>query len=204
MDASDDTSVASSYAWWLTGDEQAAAAAVQAAVGSPAVRAAAGHQRLAALLAEVRRTAAPAPTMCPASEIALLHDAHGVSLDDAAGLAAVDAADARTELAHGRLEALLETVIEPFVHPERLGGLAIGNPADVAHARQCESCASTRDLLERGRRELRALAGTPVAGGPVEPAGPTLPGGHRRVAVSLLVAGALVVLVVIVVLALTG
>lgn len=162
MDARDDTSVAYMYAWWLTGDEQAAGAAARAAVGSAAVLAAEGAARLPALLAAVRYTTGPTPTMCPASEVALLHDAHGLALDEVAGLAAVDRADVRTELAHGRLEALTETVIDPFVHPERLGGLAVGNPADVAHARQCNSCGQARDLLERGRTELRELAVVPV------------------------------------------
>lgn len=175
MDAHDYRSVAYTYAWWLTGDEQAAGAAVRAAVDSPAVLAAAGAERLPALLAAVRATTGPTPSMCPASEVALLHDAHGLDLDAVAGLAAVDRADVRTELAHGRLEALTETVIDPFEHPERLGGLAVGNPADVAHARQCTSCAQTRDLLERGRTELRELAAVPVPEDLAAPATPATP-----------------------------
>lgn len=154
--------VAFTYAWWLTGDETAAVAAVRAATANPAVTAAAPDRRREVLLREVRATAAPTPTMCPASEVALLHDVHGLGLEEAAGLAAVDPADARTELAHGRLEALLETVIDPFVHPERIGGLAVSNPADVAHARQCDNCAQARALLEQGRAELRLLGSRPV------------------------------------------
>lgn len=158
MSAHDASAAAFTYAWWLTGDKQMAAAAVRAAAESPDVLAAGYDDRLAALLREVRAAAVPAPTMCPASEVALLHDVHGLELEDAAAVAAVDAADARTELAHGRLEALTETVIDACEHPERLGGLAVGNPPDVAHARQCRSCGRARELLDRGRAELRDFA----------------------------------------------
>jgi hypothetical protein len=145
------------YAWWLAGDEAAAERALRDAVERSDVRDRPSPERLEALLRAVRTNAAPQRTMCPASEVALLHDGHGLPLDVAAGLAAVDPDDARTELAHGRLEALLGHAGEPFVHPERLGGLAVGNPADVAHARQCDSCERARELLARGRDELRDL-----------------------------------------------
>lgn len=158
----EDAAVAYTYAWWLTGDGPAALAAVRRAAATPAVSEAAAGRRLEVLLREVRAVAAPTPTMCPASEVALLHDVHGLALEQAAELVAVDAADARTELAHGRLEALVETVIDPFAHPERLGGLAVANPADVAHARQCDSCGQAREMLERGRAELRVLTAPPA------------------------------------------
>lgn len=201
--ARDDTSVAYTYAWWLTGDEAAAGDAVRTAFASPGLAGAHGDARLAVLLAEVRSAAAPAPTMCPASEIALLHDAHRVPLDDAGKLAGVDAADVRTELAHGRIEALTQTVIDPFVHPERLGGLAVANPADVAHARQCVSCGHARMLLERGREELRELAVVPVPPD-LKPSRPRVLAGSRRVATLVALAAAAVVLAVVAVLAFTG
>lgn len=158
MSAHDGPAAAFTYAWWLTGDKDIAAAAVRAASDSPAVLAAGDDEWLTALLREVRAAAAPVPTMCPASEVALLHDVHGLALEEAAAVAAVDPADARTELAHGRLEALTETVIEACEHPERLGGLAVANPPDVAHARQCASCGQARELLDQGRAELRDFA----------------------------------------------
>jgi hypothetical protein len=142
------------YAWWLTGEEAAAEAAVRSAAGT--ARGSNGDA-LPSLLSEVRAAAIAARTMCPASEVALLHDAQGLALDQAAGVAAVDAHDARAELAHGRLEALQETVTAVFDHPERLGGLAVGRPADVAHARQCDSCGEAAGLLTRGRQALHAL-----------------------------------------------
>lgn len=147
--------VAFTYAWWLTGDDEQAAAAIRAAATEqPELW---SDDALPELLAAVRRIAAPLATMCPASELALLHDGQGLALDRAAELCEVPAAEARTELAHGRLEALAETVVEPFEHPERLGGLAVGNPPDVAHARTCPSCADASALLRKGREELTAL-----------------------------------------------
>lgn len=149
--------VAFTYAWWLTGDEQAAATAVSQAAAEPGVAGAGEDARFEVLLRTVRGIAAPTPTMCPASELALLHDAQGIDLHVAAGLVGVAEGDVGVELAHGRLEALVETVRGEFTHPERLGGLAVGNPADVAHARQCASCAGVRDLIGRGRDELTAI-----------------------------------------------
>jgi hypothetical protein len=149
--------MAYSYAWWLTGEEEAAARAV----GSARVGAADDPP---AALAAVRRSAISERTMCPASEIALLHDRHGLPLPDAARLADIDPDDARTELAHGRLEALTAEPEGPFRHPERLGGLAVGNPADVAHARQCDDCGRVRALLEEGRDALRSMPDVPVPG----------------------------------------
>lgn len=159
MGVQDGSAAAWSYAWWLTGDEEAATAAVRAAASRTDMAGVGKGDWLTALLREIRAAVGPVPTMCPASELALLHDIHGLPLDQAAQLVAVDLANARTELAHGRLEALTETVIEPCVHPERLGGLAVGNPTDIAHARQCPSCGRARELLDRGRVELRELAG---------------------------------------------
>ena len=145
------------YAWWLTGDAVRSEVAVRRAVADVTVAEAEEGDRLAALLGAVRVQAIADRTMCAASELALLHDLHGLSLDRAAALVEIDERDARTELAHGRLEALLETVTDPFSHPERLGGLAVGNPSDVAHARQCVSCAKARALLALGRDELCGL-----------------------------------------------
>lgn len=149
-----------SYAWWLTGDDAAAAGAVRAAAPRAARRA-----EPAGILAAVRAAAVSGRTLCPASELALLHDGFGVPLPDAAGLAAVDPDDACAELAHGRLEALDGDVTARPVHPERLGGLAVANPADVAHARTCRQCERVRALLAGGRAELRALAHRPVPAG---------------------------------------
>lgn len=150
------------YAWWLTGDEARAARAVAAALNRPEVAGASPTVRLEILLRRVRASAIAAPTMCPASELALLHDATGLSLGTAAGLAAIAEKDARTELAHGRLEALDEEPDVEIAHPERLGGLAVGNPADVAHARQCASCGRVRELLLVGRDELGRLPTMPL------------------------------------------
>jgi hypothetical protein len=156
-----EASVAFTYAWWLTGDDAAAEAAVaEAARTLPADTD--DEVRLAALLASVRRIAAPQPTMCPASELALLHDAQHLPLDTAARLVGIAPEDSTAQLAHGRLEALLESVTEPFAHPERLGGLAVGNPPDVAHARTCDSCSDAAALLRRGRSELAALPEIPA------------------------------------------
>lgn len=155
-----DADVAFTYAWWLTGDAGAAEAAVRRAWEQ--VRDLAPEGRAVALLEAVRTRAIDRPTMCPASELAVLHDAHGLDLPEAARLCRVDLADARVELAHGRLEALLETVREPFAHPERLGGLAVGNPPDVAHARQCDNCATVERLLRQGRDTLREIPPPPT------------------------------------------
>lgn len=152
-----EVAVAYTYAWWLSGDDDAAADAVRRASADPAVTGADDDERFTTLLRAVRALAAPAPTMCPASELALLHDPLGLNLELAAELCGVAPRDATVELAHGRMEALLETVREEFDHPERLGGLAVGNPADVAHARQCDSCGRVRMLLARGRDELEKL-----------------------------------------------
>ncbi|MBA2318773.1 MAG: hypothetical protein H0V93_13490 [Euzebyales bacterium] len=162
------TGVAFDYAWWLTGDDDRAAAAVRAALARPA-------DRLAGLLGDVRRAAIDVPSMCPASELALLHDRARLPLPDAAALVALDADEARAELAHGRLEALVETVDTAFAHPERLGGLAVSNPADVAHARTCDSCATARGALRRGRDALGELPARPLPDGLAGAPAPDLP-----------------------------
>lgn len=150
------------YAWWLTGDSHSAAEAVRAAAGDASIPIGREPVRLETLLLRVRAAAVQSATMmCPASEVALLHDRLGVPLDTAAALAGVDDDEARTELAHGRLEALGDNPALPLRHPERLGGLAVANPDDVAHARQCESCGAVRQLLARGRQEIRALPECP-------------------------------------------
>jgi len=151
-----DADLAFTYAWWLTGDPGAAESAVRRAAETIGADADTSGRRVA-LLAAVRAGAIQERTMCPASELAILHDTQGLDLPDAARLAGIDPADARVELAHGRLEALLETVREPFAHPERLGGLAVGNPPDVAHSRQCDSCADVLRLLGAGRDALRDI-----------------------------------------------
>lgn len=151
-----EAALAYTYAWWLTGDEQQARTAVLAAIDRPDVPDADPSLRLEILLRRTRAAAISAPTMCPASELALLHDAIGVSLDSAAGLTHIDPRDARTELAHGRLEALGVDV--EITEPERLGGLAVGNPADVAAARQNPELAQLREQLLAGREELLALS----------------------------------------------
>lgn len=156
-----DADLAFTYAWWLTGDPGAAESAVRQAAATIDADAPAGGRRVA-LLEAVRAGAIQERTMCPASELAILHDAQGLDLPDAARLARIDPADARVELAHGRLEALLETVREPFAHPERLGGLAVGNPPDVAHSRQCDSCADVLRLLGAGRDALRDIPPPPT------------------------------------------
>lgn len=152
--------LAYTYAWWLTGDGEAAEAAVTAAVGRPEVPGADDDLRREILLRRVRAAAVQEATMCPASELALLHDGIGLPLDSAAGLALIDPRDARTELAHGRLEALGAQEHVEVVEPERLGGLAVGNPADVAAARQNPKLASLRSMIMQGRDELVSV--TPV------------------------------------------
>lgn len=153
------------YAWWLTGDPEAAAEAVRCAGEDPRVRNARGPVGVETLLSSVRAAAVRSATMCPASEVALLHDRLGVALDAAASLVGVDDREALTELAHGRLEALPDTPGFPLRHPERLGGLAVANPDDVAHARQCENCGAVRQLLARGRQEIRLLPVCPAPPG---------------------------------------
>jgi len=151
-----DAEVAFTYAWWLTGDTESAEAAVQRAVAELNLEGSQEPGR-AQLLAAVRTNAIEQPTMCPASELAVLHDSQGLDLIEAAHLLALDPNDATTQLANGRLEALPETVREPFAHPERLGGLAVSNPSDVAHARRCDSCATAARLLDQGRDALREI-----------------------------------------------
>lgn len=164
------TALAYTYAWWLTGEEATAAAAVRSAAPGTV-------RDLGVALDRVRAAAIDRRTLCPASELALLHDGLSIAagptssdtttldLATAARVAQVPAADARTTLAHGRLEALVETVHADFRHPERLGGLAVGNPADVAHARQCRDCGAALDLLQRGRAALAALPPVPASVG---------------------------------------
>ncbi len=146
--------LAYTYAWWLTGSDSAARTAVLAAVDRPDVPGADPELRQEILLRRVRAAAVAAPTMCPASELALLHDAIGLGLDSAAGLALIDAREARTELAHGRLEALGPDATFEITEPHRLGGLAVGNPADVAAARQNDKLAALREAILQGRDEL--------------------------------------------------
>lgn len=173
--------VALDYGWWLTGDRDAARRAVRRALaggldgvggsGSAGEPPAGGGDGFEALLRRVRAAAVDGPTLCPASELTLLHDGHAVPLDVAASLVGVEPADARTELAHGRLEALTDLPERPLAHPERLGGLAVGNPADVAHARQCADCTDVRRMLLRGRAEVTALPRAAVEAEEVEPVG---------------------------------
>lgn len=155
-----EVSLAYTYAWWLTGSADAARDAVSAALARPDVPGADAELRRDILLRRVRAAAISTPTMCPASELALLHDALGVALDSAAGLARIHPLDAQTELAHGRLEALdadAEAAVT-VVEPHRLGGLAVGNPADVAAARQNPALAALREMILEGRSELLALS----------------------------------------------
>jgi hypothetical protein len=155
MAAQEAVVTAYTYAWWLSGEGRTAEDAVRTAVLRH--RATKDPERLEALLREVRNLAATGPTMSPAAELALLHDHQGIELDAAARLAEIALTDAREALARGRLEALVRRVDEPFEHPDRLGGLAVGNPGDINHARQCDSCAHARQLLVAGRRELHDL-----------------------------------------------
>jgi hypothetical protein len=154
--------LAYTYAWWLTGDEHAARTAVLTAVDRPEVPGADPDLRVEILLRRVRAAAVATPTMCPASELALLHDGLGLALDSAAGLAMVDPREARTELAHGRLEALPPGSAVEVVEPHRLGGLAVGNPADVAAARQNPKLGELRQAILRGRDELSVMTRIPV------------------------------------------
>lgn len=159
------TAAAYTYAWWLTGEDDVAVAAIRAAfdrLGSADER---GERPLTVLMQGVREHLGDVRPMCPASELALLHDGLDVELGPAAELAAIPASDVTSQLAHGRLEGLLETVREDFDHPERLGGLAVGNPPDIAHARQCPSCARARTLVERGRNELREVVAVSAPAG---------------------------------------
>ncbi|MGI9018781.1 MAG: hypothetical protein ACR2HR_17030 [Euzebya sp.] len=157
--------LAYTYAWWLTGSDHAARTAVIAAIDHPDVPGADSQLHMEILLRRVRSAAVASPTMCPASELALLHDAIGVGLDSAAGLVMIDAREARTELAHGRLEALGPESRYEITHPERMGGLAVGNPADVAAARQNKDLQALREMIMTGRDELVELARVDV---PVE------------------------------------
>jgi hypothetical protein len=149
--------VAYTYAWWMTGEDDAAVAALRDALSVPDPAEDSDEARLVALVTGARASLGELRAMCPASELALLHDGLGVPLQPAAELARVSADEATVQLAHGRMEALQETVRRPFAHPERLGGLAVANPPDVAHARQCKSCERARTLIERGRGELREV-----------------------------------------------
>lgn len=146
------------YAWWMTGDDDAAAAALRHAIGAPDPAEDSDEARLVALMSGVRGALGDARPMPPPSELALLHDGFDVPLETAAELALVPPADAATQLADGRLEALLETVREDFRHPERLGGLALGDADDIAHAQECRSCGRAAALIERGRAELREVS----------------------------------------------
>ena len=155
--------IAYTYAWWLTGEDQAAAAALRHAILAPAPRR--GEDVVVTLARHVRDHLSDVHTMPPSSEMTLLHDGLELDLDAAADLAGVADDDIPAGLAHGRLEALLETVREDFEHPERLGGLAVGEPADMDHARQCPSCARARTLIERGRTELREVVSVSAPAG---------------------------------------
>ena len=176
-------SAAYTYAWWLTGDDDAAVAAIRAAFTRLEAADERGERPLTVLMQGVRAHLGDVRPMCAASELALLHDGLDVELGPAAELAGIPADDITVQLAHGRLEGLLETVREEFDHPERLGGLAVGNPPDIAHARQCPSCARARTLIERGRTELREVVAvsappgllTSLVGGAPAPAAPARP-----------------------------
>jgi hypothetical protein len=142
------------YAWWLTGDDDAAAAAVRTALQS------APNGDQLALLRAVRE-ASPDAAMLPPSELALLHDVCGIDLGTAATLVGVAKPEAAAMLASGRLEALTDSASAEIAHPERLGGLAVRRPADIAHARRCKSCGEISERIQRGRDELLSIA--PVA-----------------------------------------
>lgn len=156
--------VAYAYAWWMIGDDDAAAAVLREAISSPDPHEDSDEARLAALMTAVRTALGDNRPMPEASELALLHDGFDVPIRTAAQLARVPADRAPAQLAHGRLEALLETVREDFRHPERLGGLAIGADDDVEHTAECRSCSRALALIERGRVELREVS--PVSAPP--------------------------------------
>lgn len=187
--APDTVATAFAYAWWLLGDtaeaerivrgvlaetaEESAGSCLDGAPSDPAAGTEpldselttaplAGQEQLQRLIARVRAAAIATPSMCPSSEVALLHDRYGLPLDGAAAIASVETVDAPAALAHGRLEALTELSLASFAHPDRLGGLALANPPDVAHARQCDSCAAAAEALSRGRRELYDLPAAPT------------------------------------------
>lgn len=177
------------YAWWMTGDEDAAGTALGAGLATPEPDEPDERDdsaRLVVLMQGVRAHLGDLRTMPPSSELALLHDGFDLPLAAAAELAGVAADEADFALAHGRLVALLETVREDFEHADRLGGLAVGNPEDVAHASQCRSCGRALVLIERGRTELREvspvsappgmIAGMVADAAPAEPAAPGEPG----------------------------
>lgn len=150
--------VAYAYAWWMTGDDDVAATALRQALAAPDPAESGDEARLVALVRGIRAALGDVRAMPPASELALLHDGFGVPLAPAAELAMVPARETGIHLAHGRLEALLETVREDFRHPEHLGGLALGTAEDLAHAEDCRSCGRARVLIERGRSELEQVS----------------------------------------------
>ena len=152
------------YAWWLTGDDDAAAQALENAMQTAAAASDTAEPSAVALARAVRSELRDVHTMFGPSQLALLHDALELPLDAAADIAGVEPDDIGFALAHGRMEALLETVRDPFDHPDRLGGLAVADSEAIAHAHTCTSCARARTLIERGRTELRAIA--PVSAPP--------------------------------------
>ena len=152
------------YAWWLTGDDDAAARALENALTTAVAAPDSGEPPAVALARAVRVELRDVQTMFGPSQLALLHDALELPLAAAADIAGVAPDDMGFALAHGRMEALLETVRDPFDHPDRLGGLAVDDAEAIAHARTCPSCARARTLIERGRTELRAVA--PVSAPP--------------------------------------
>lgn len=154
--------VAYTYAWWLTEDDDAAAAVVQSVLSELPPG---DGDVIAALITGVRRQLGDLRPLPGPSELALLHDGLGVKLETAGEAAAVQPEERTVALASGRLEALLETVRERFDHPERLGGLAVGDQEHIAHARGCPSCARARTLIERGRTELREVVAVSAAPG---------------------------------------
>src|SRR5688500_11744272 len=118
--------VAYTYAWWMSGEEDTAAAAVRSALRADTPADASPGQTQIALVRAVRDALGDTPWMFPACQVALLHDGRGLPLDEAADIAGVTPDDTTIALAQGRLEALLESVRDPFEHPQRLGGLATG------------------------------------------------------------------------------
>lgn len=152
------------YAWWMTGDEDAASTALGAALATAEPAQADDAARRTALMSGVREALGDLRTMPPSSELALLHDGFDVPLEAAGRLAGVDPQATALALATGRLEALLETVRGDFRHTEHLGGLAVGDPEALAHAADCHSCRKALTLIERGRVELREVS--PVSAPP--------------------------------------
>ena len=148
--------IAFTYAWWLTGDDEKAETAVRAAAG--AAGSASPRTRTEVALEAVRAHVGRDVAMGGAAEIALLHDVAGMRLPRAAAIAGVSGTDAPALLAKGRLEALATAPDVTVEHPDRLGGLAVGNRRDASHARQCASCRRVSELLNEGRDELIAIA----------------------------------------------